>query len=101
VVIMTRVLRLAAVAGGQRQVVEIRPLRRWLRAALFRAALLAVRLAARLEAADGRTRDKTARVAAPHPYARSGAAGIWMIEAVVYLGVAALFVAGLVGVFIA
>jgi len=98
---MTRILRLATAAGVQRQGVESWPLRRVMRSALFRVALLAVRLAARLDAADARTRAEAAQVASLRPYAAARGSAIWLVEAMVYLGVAALFVAGLVGVFVA
>jgi hypothetical protein len=98
---MLKVLKFAAAAGVQRPAARSRPLRRVLRAVLFRAALLAVRLAARLEGPAAHARARPAGVASIRPYAPAGAVDASLIEAVVYLAVAALFVAGLLGVFVA
>jgi hypothetical protein len=98
---MLRVLKFAPAAGIPRRGVGGWPLRRLLRAALFRTAILAIRLAARLEAADAHDREKTAGAAPLRPNAPGGVVGVRLVEAVVYLAMAALFVAGLVGVFIA
>lgn len=95
---MLQVLKFAPAVEVQRPAAGLGPVRRVLRAGLLEAAERAVRLAARLEAAQApAARERVV----PRPYVPAGAAGVRFAEAVVGLAVAAYFVAGLVGVFVA
>ena len=89
---MLQLLKFAPAVQGQRQVAGFGPPRRVLRAALLRAAGLAVQLAARL---DAPAREKPAAVAAVRPFALAGAAGVRCVEAVVLFALGVYFVAGL------
>ena len=86
---------------------EVRPaaglgtVRRVLRAALRRVAVQAALLAASLEQVDVAAQEQPVQLADVRPFAYEGAAGVRFAEAVVCLVVAAYFVAGLVGIFVA
>jgi hypothetical protein len=97
---MLQVLKFAPAAEVQRPGAGLGPPRRMLRAALLRAAEPAAQLAARLEAAEAAARERPVGIGAVRPYAPVGAVGVRLAEAVVYLAVAAYFVAGLIGVFV-
>jgi hypothetical protein len=96
---MLHVLKFAPAAEVKRPAAGLGRFRRVLRAGLLEAAGRAVRLAARLEAVEAPAAVR-GRVA-PRPYVSAGAVGVRFVEAVVGLAVAAYFVAGLLGVFVA
>ncbi len=95
---MLHVMKFAPAVEVKRPAAGLGRFRRVLRAGLLEAAGRAVRLAARLEAAEAPAVRE--RVVA-RPYVPAGAVGVRFVEAVVGLVVAAYFVAGLVGVFVA
>lgn len=94
---MLQVLKFAPAVEVQRPAAGLGLARRVLRAGLLKAAEAAQRLAARLEAQAPVVHVR----AAARPYAPAGAVGVRFAEAVVGLAVAAYFVAGLVGIFVA
>lgn len=98
---MLKVLRFVPEVGVPRPVAGGAAVRRLLCGALLRAARQAVRLAARLEAAQVPAARHAARVGRALPQAPVPALGVRLVEAVVVLAVAAYFVAGLVGVLVA
>jgi hypothetical protein len=99
VTIMSRILKLVPATGIERP--GLRPLRGALRATLVRLAFLAIRLAMRLEIADARARGKAALRAPLRHHFAAVSLSVSLVEAVVYLAMTALFVVGLLGVFIA
>lgn len=98
---MLKVLRFVPAVEVRRPGAGLGPARRVLRLALLRAAQRAVQLAARLEAAEAPARELAVRVGVVRPYAPAGTVGVRWAEAVVCLAVAAYFVAGLLGIFVA
>jgi hypothetical protein len=98
---MLQVLKYEQVVAVQRQVAGRVPLRRVVRVALLRAAWMAIRVAARLEAGEAQARELRVAAGAVRPYAPAGAVAVRVVEAVAFLAVAGYFVAGLVGVFVA
>lgn len=98
---MLQGLRFFPAVQVQRPGAGLGPFRRVARAALLRTAERAVELAARLEAAEAPVRDRAVGVAAVRPCAPVGAVGVRLAEVAVCLAVAAYFVAGLIGVFVA
>ena len=98
---MLQALRFVPAVEVHRPGAGLGPARRALRAVLLRSAERAAQLAARLEAAEAPVRERAVGVAAVRPYAPVAGVGVKLAEAVVCLAVAAYFVAGLVGVFVA
>lgn len=95
---MTRILKLAPAAGMPQA--GAWTLRGALRATLVRLAILAIRLATRLEDADRRGRERIAKRELQRPYGAAFDLRVTWVEAVVYLAMAALFAGGLLGVFV-
>jgi hypothetical protein len=95
---MLRVLKLVPAFGVPRPAAGLGPARRFVRAVLLRLAARAVALAARLERVEAP--EQAVQLEVIRPYAGI-AVGVRFAEVVVYLALAAYFVAGLVGVFVA
>lgn len=98
---MSQVLRSVPVFEVQSPAAGLGPARRFLRAVLLRAAARAVQVAVRLEQVEAPVQERSAQLVSVRPYAGGRAAGVRLVEAAVCLAVAAYFVAGLVGVFVA
>jgi hypothetical protein len=99
-VIAMEVLRAAPAFEAGHPAAGLGAARRVLRAVLLRAAVRAVQLAARLEQAGVPAEKEVVRFAVRR-YASVRPVGVRVVEAAVCLAVAAYFVAGLVGVFVA
>jgi len=98
---MIRILGFAPYIGLQRPGAGPGLLRHLLRAALLRVGRLALHLAEHLEASDALLRVQASEAVARRPFEPARRAAVAWVEAFVYLAMSALFVAGLVGVFIA
>jgi hypothetical protein len=68
---------------------------------LLRIAAYTAQLARRVEQVGVPVQDRSEQVASVRPYTAERALGVRLVEAAVYLAVAAYFVAGLVGLFVA